>query len=83
MHDAAVVTAYSVTMAEDTPQEPGIRDLKARLSDYVNRAVYRDEPVFVTRNGRRLIALVPAEWAEKMLAERTEAEQKVTPQETG
>jgi prevent-host-death family protein len=69
----AVVTAYPVTMAEDIPQEPGIRELKARLSDYVGRTVHRDEPVFVTRNGKRVIALVPAEWAEQMLAERAAA----------
>lgn len=65
-----VVTAYPVTMADEIPQEPGIRELKSRLSDYVGRTIHRDEPVFVTRNGKRVIALVPAEWAEQMLAER-------------
>lgn len=65
-----MVTAYSVTMADDIPQEPGIRELKARLSDYVGRTIHRDEPVFVMRNGKRVIALVPAEWAEQMLADR-------------
>jgi prevent-host-death family protein len=68
--DAVVATEYSVTMAEEIPSEPGIRELKARLSDYVGRAVHREEPVFVTRNGKRVVALVPAEWAERMLAER-------------
>ena len=65
-----VATAYPVTMTDELPAEPGIRELKARLSDYVGRAMHREEPVFVTRNGRRVIALVPAEWAEQMLAER-------------
>lgn len=65
-----VVTGYSVTMADDLPQEPGIRDLKSHLSDYVGRTIHRDSPVFVTRNGKRVVALVPAEWAERMLAER-------------
>jgi prevent-host-death family protein len=69
-----VVTAYPVTMADDIPEEPGIRELKARLSDYVGRTIHRDEPVFVTRNGKRVIALVPAEWAERMLAERSSGE---------
>lgn len=65
-----VVTGYPVTMADEIPNEPGIRELKARLSDYVGRTIHRDEPVFVTRNGKRVVALVPAEWAEKMLADR-------------
>lgn len=65
-----MVTAYPVAMLDDIPQEPGIRELKARLSDYVSRAIHRDEPVFIKRNGKRAVALVPAEWAEKMLAER-------------
>lgn len=78
-HDEAVATAYSVTMAEEFPQEPGIRQLKARLSDYVSRAIHRDEPVFVSRNGRRVVALVPAAWAEQMLAERAGADSSSTP----
>jgi len=69
-----VVTGYPVTMADEIPQEPGIRELKARLSDYVGRTIHRDEPVFVTRNGKRVVALVPADWAEKMLDERSAAE---------
>lgn len=57
-------------MADDIDQEPGIRELKARLSDYVGRVMFRDEPVFIKKNRKRVVALVPAEWAEKMLAER-------------
>lgn len=68
--ESEVVTAYPVTMTDDIPDEPGIRELKARLSDYAGRAIHRDEPVFIKRNGRRVLALVPAEWAEKMLADR-------------
>lgn len=57
-------------MADDIPTEPGIRDLKARLSDYVGRVMYGGEPVFVKKNGKRAVALVPAEWAEQMIADR-------------
>lgn len=61
-------------MADDVEQEPGIRELKARLSDYVGRVTFRGEPVFIKKNGKRVVALVPAEWAEQMLAERAKDE---------
>jgi prevent-host-death family protein len=57
---------YPVTMTErgNTEAEAGIADLKAGLSDYVNRVVYRRETIMVTKNGRRVAALVPVEAAD-------------------
>lgn len=54
---------YSVTMTESGSTEPeaGIADLKSGLSDYVNRVIYRDEVVWVTKNGRRVAGLAPIE----------------------
>lgn len=61
---------YSVTMSTEIPHEPGIRDLKGHLSDYVNRVLYRGDVVWVTKNGRRVAALVPLAVVEA--AERAE-----------
>lgn len=61
-------------MADDVEKEPGIRELKARLSDYVGRATFGKEVVFIKKNNRRVAALVPAEWAEQMLADRAKDE---------
>ncbi len=68
-----MVIRYAVTMADGVSSEVGIRDLKAHLSDHVNRVIYRDETVWVTKNGKRVAALVPAAWAEQMLADRERA----------
>jgi prevent-host-death family protein len=59
-------------MAMDLPDEPGIKDAKAHLSDYVNRVIYRDEIVWVTKNGKRVAALVPVEVAERYERESAE-----------
>lgn len=48
-------------MADQIPDEPGIRELKAHLSDYVNRVIYRDEPVWVTKNTKKVLGLAPIE----------------------
>jgi prevent-host-death family protein len=60
------VTVYSVTMAMDLPTEPGIRDLKAHVSDYVNRVIYGRERVRVLKNGRPAVVLVSVEDAEAL-----------------
>lgn len=57
-------TEYAVTMTEQPSGEPGIADLKAKLSDYVNRVLYRGETIYVTKNRRRVAALVPVEMVE-------------------
>jgi len=65
---------YSLAMADEIPTEPGIGELKARLSEYVNRVLYRGDVVWITKNKRRVAALVPVE-----VAERYEAEQRRVP----
>ena len=61
---------YPVTMTESsTDNEPGIATLKAKLSDFVNRVLYRSDVIYVTKNGRRVAALVPVEVAERYEAE--------------
>lgn len=55
---------YSLVMADEIPTEPGIGDAKAHLSEYVNRVLYRGEVVWVTKNKRRVAALIPADVAE-------------------
>lgn len=57
-------------MADDIPTEPGIGAAKAHLSEYVNRVLYRGDVVWLTKNGRRVAALMPVEDAERLLAER-------------
>lgn len=63
---------YPMVMSIDIPREPGIRDLKGHLSDYVNRVLYRGDVVWVTKNGRRVAALVPVDAVEAI--ERLEVE---------
>lgn len=60
---------YSVTMTEQPTGDPGIAELKTRLSDYVNRVIYRRDVVYVTKNGKRVAALVPVDVAERYEAE--------------
>lgn len=61
---------YAVTMTDQPEADPGIAEVKARLSDYVNRVIYRDEVVYVTKHGKRVAALVPVEVAERYERER-------------
>lgn len=61
---------YPVTMTEGTSDNVGIRELKAHLSDLVGRVMYRGEVIWVTKNGKRVAALVPVEVAERYEAER-------------
>ena len=65
-----MVIRYPVTMADGTSDEVGIRELKAHLSDLVNRVIYRNEVIWVTKNGRRVAALVPVEVAERYGADQ-------------
>lgn len=65
-----MVIQYSVTMTSEVGSEVGIREIKARLSDLVNRVIYRGEVIWVTKNGKRVAALVPVEVAEKYFSER-------------
>lgn len=55
---------YSLAMAADIPTEPGIGALKARLSEYVNRVLYRGDMVWIRKNDRRVAAIVSAEVGE-------------------
>lgn len=50
-----------MTMTEENDGTVGIRELKARLSDFVNRVIYRGETIYVTKNSKRVAALVPIE----------------------
>lgn len=51
-------------MNEEARESVGIRDAKAALSDLVNRVIYRAETIWLTKNGKRVAALVPIEVAE-------------------
>lgn len=64
---------YAVTMTERTSDDVGIRELKAHLSDLVGRVMFRDEVIWVTKNGKRVAALVPVELAEAALKARDES----------
>lgn len=55
---------YPVTMADDIPREPGIRDFKAHVSDYMGRVEFGGEHVAVRKNGKRAAVLVPVAWYE-------------------
>ena len=55
---------YDLVMAADIPLEPGIGEAKAHLSEYVNRAIYRGDMVWIAKNNRRVAALIPADLAE-------------------
>lgn len=57
-------------MTERTSDDVGIRELKAHLSDLVGRVMFRDEVIWVTKNGKRVAALVPVADAERIVAER-------------
>ena len=59
-----MTNGYAVTMTEENDGTVGIRELKARLSDFVNRVIYRGETIYVTKNARRVAALVPVEAAD-------------------
>lgn len=71
---AMLTIEYAVTMTERT--EAGIAELKAQLSDFVNRVIYRREVVYVTKNSRRVAALVPIEIAERYEAEQAAARER-------
>lgn len=60
-------------MTERTSDDVGIRELKAHLSDLVGRVMFRDEVIWVTKNGKRVAALVPVELAEAALKARDES----------
>jgi prevent-host-death family protein len=55
--------SYATTMAEPA-NEMSMSDVRDHLADVVNRAVYSGTVTYVTRRGRRLAALVPAEMVE-------------------
>jgi antitoxin Phd len=48
--------------------EMAVSDAREHLSDVVNRAAYRGEAIYLTRRGRRLAAVVPAEMLEAIEA---------------
>ena len=55
---------YAVTMTDQPDSDAGIAELKAGLSDYVNRVLYRGDTVYVTKHSKRVAALVPVEMVE-------------------
>lgn len=57
-------------MTLETLHEVGVRELKAQTTDCLNRVHYRGEVIWVTKNGKRVAALVPPEVVEA--AERAE-----------
>jgi len=63
---------YVWAMSENA-RELSITDARDRLADVVNEAAYAGQVTFLTRRGRRLAAVVPAEVVEA--AERWEDEQ--------
>lgn len=59
-----------MAMAIETLNEVGVRELKAQTTDCLNRVHYLGQVIWVTKNGKRLAALVPPEVVEA--AERAE-----------
>jgi prevent-host-death family protein len=56
-------SAYAQVMSE-----MAVTDAREHLSDVVNRAAYGGETVYLTRRGRRVAAIVPAELLEALEA---------------
>lgn len=56
-------------MATDRPDEIGTTELRKKLADVLNDAVY-GKITFVTTRDRRIAAIVPAVDAERLVAER-------------
>jgi prevent-host-death family protein len=54
-----------------------VTQARAELADLINRVVYSDERVVVTRHGKPLVALVSAADLEKLEAEREASEEPV------
>jgi len=52
--------------------EMPITDARAHLTELANRAEYNGESVYLTRHGKRVAALVPADWLSEI--ERVEDE---------
>lgn len=65
---------YDVVMTDQPDADAGIAELKAGLSDFVNRVIYRRDVVYVTKHGKRVAALVPVEVAERYERERSSAD---------
>jgi prevent-host-death family protein len=59
-------------MAKDRPVEIGTTELRLKLADVLNAAVY-GEITFVTSRGRRIAAVVPALDGERLQREREAA----------
>ncbi|MFE5483092.1 type II toxin-antitoxin system Phd/YefM family antitoxin [Streptomyces sp. NPDC056527] len=54
-----------------------VTQARAELADLINRVVYGDERVVVTRHGKPLVALVSAADLEKLEAAQDAAEERV------
>lgn len=61
------------SMAYEIP----VTQARAELADLINRVVYGNERVVVTRHGKPLVALVSAADLEKLEADREPAEEPV------
>lgn len=53
-------------MTDRTSGHVGIREFKAQLSELVGRVQFRGDTIAVTKNGKRVAVLVPAEWYDRM-----------------
>lgn len=64
----AAVTYRAYKSYTDPMSEMPVTDARQHLSDVVNRAHFAGETVYLTRRGRRLAAVVPAELLEALEA---------------
>lgn len=58
INGVTVTIGYPVTMTSEVTSV-GIRDLKKNLSDLVNRVIYRNEVLTVTKNNKPVAVLAP------------------------
>lgn len=59
----SAITAHTVRMAEMT-----VTEARARLADVVDEARVAHDPVFLTRRGRRVAAVIDADDLERLIA---------------
>ena len=60
---------YAVHMtAPKTEHQARIADARNALADVINRARYADEPTYLINRGKRVAAVVSAEWYERAKA---------------
>lgn len=62
--------SYSLCVPENTSEEIGVRELRARLGEVLNDTAVRGRITYVTSHGRRVAAIVPVPEAEALEAKR-------------